>query len=146
MQVTLSNRDVLDGLILLQAFKERALPVALSYAMAKTVRKLKGLAEVISEERQRIVKEHQKVNSKGERILTEEGDVQLDDPLAFAEDIKSLFEEENEVDVHSISLSVLEGLKDVKGKSITPSTDEMEGLLLLQMLVDDSDSKDDSGE
>ncbi len=146
MQVILSNQDVSEGLILLQEFKKRGLPVALSYAMAKTVRKLKGLAEVISEERQRIVKEHQKVNSKGERILTEEGDVQLDDPLAFAEDIKSLFEEENEVDVHSISLSTIEGLKDREGKGITPSTDEMEGLLLLQMLVNDDDSEDDSGE
>ncbi len=39
--VTLSNRDITNGLELVTEFKQRHLPVPLSYAMAVTIRSFK---------------------------------------------------------------------------------------------------------
>ena len=143
MNVTLKNRDVSNGLVLVKEFLRRGLPVPLSYAMGVTVRKLKAVTESMVEERQRIVITHQKMDVEGNPVLTEGGDVTLASPLKFAEDIESLMKQENEVDVHQISLKKLGELKGRDGKAIEPSTEEMEGLLLLHMI---SEPEEESGE
>ncbi len=43
MNVKLRNKDIDSGLILVTEFTKRGLPVPLSFAIAKTIRKLKGV-------------------------------------------------------------------------------------------------------
>ena len=49
MEVILKNREVDQGLILITEFVKRGLPVKLSFAIAKTTRRLKEVIEVIEE-------------------------------------------------------------------------------------------------
>ena len=134
MLVTLSNRDISNGMALVQEFLKRGLPVPLSYAIGMTIRKLRGITEIMTEERQRIVDRFTEKDSKGERILSDTGEVSLTDALGFAVAIEGLMKEDNEVDVHVITLKTIEALKGQDNKPIRPSSEEMEGLLLLQML------------
>ena len=145
MLVSLSNRDISNGMVLAQEFLKRGLPVSLSYAIGMTIRKLRGITEQMAEERQRIVEAFTAKDSEGKRILSDTGDGSLTDTLGFAEAIEGLMKEENDVDVHVITLKTLEALKDQDSKPIRPSSEEMEGLLLLQML-DSGDEKDETEE
>ena len=144
MKVTLSNRDISNGLVLVQEFLKRGLPVPLSYAMGMTIRNLKSVAEGMAEERQRIVTEHQKTDAEGNRVLTETGDVvvALADPFGFAKEIETLLKQTNDVDVHQISLEKLKELKGRDNKVITPSTEEMEGLILLRIISETNDGEE----
>ncbi len=146
MRVVLSNRDVSNGLVLVQAFLKRGMPVPLSYAMGVTVRRLKEVTEEMVEERQRIVTAHQTLDSKGERVLDDDGNVVLSDPLKFSEEIETLLKQTNEVDVHQITLDRLEKLKGRDNKVIMPSPEEMEGLLLLKIVSDDDGAPADAGD
>ncbi|KKK82431.1 hypothetical protein LCGC14_2803450, partial [marine sediment metagenome] len=134
MIVILKNRDINVGLILLQEFMQRELPISLSYAMAKTIRKMKRFAELIEEKRQKLVVKHQQFDADDSPIRTDNGDIKLEDPTAFISDIEKLMNQTNEVDVYQIKLSKLLGLKDGKGKVIRPSIQEIDGLLLLSMI------------
>ena len=134
MLVTLSNRDISNGMVLVQEFLKRGLPVPLSYAIGMTIRKLRGITETMAEERQRLVDRFTAKDSEGNRILSDTGDGTLTDTLGFAAEIESLMKQENEVDVYVITLKKLEALKSRDNKPIQPSSEEMEGLLLLQML------------
>lgn len=140
MIVILKNRDINVGLILLQEFMQRELPISLSYAMAKTIRKIKGFAETIGEERQKLVVKHQQIDADDRPIHTDDG-VKLEDPTAFISDVEELMNQTNEVDVYQIKLSKLLELKDGKGKVIRPSIQEIDGLLLLSMIDEDKEEE-----
>jgi len=56
--------------------------------------------------------------------------------------------QETEIDVHQLKFKELENMKDGDGKKIQPSPEELEGLLLLQMLLEpeeDEDKKEEEG-
>ena len=148
MEVTLKNRDVDQGLVLVSEFVKRGLPVKLSFAIAKTIRKLKEVVEIIEEERRKLVNDHQLLDVDGKRVLDENDNIQFSDPVAFADDFRELMRQENTVDVHQIDYDKLTKMKDKDGKFIHPSTEEMEGLLLLQMIKEpeDKEEKDEKEE
>ena len=143
MEVTLKNRDVDQGLVLVSEFVKRGLPVKLSFAIAKTIRKLKEVVEIIEEERRKLVKEHQLLDVDGKRVLDENDNIQFSDPVAFGDDFRELMRQENTVDVHQIDYDKLTKMKDKDGKFIRPSTEEMEGLLLLQMIKEPEEEKEE---
>ena len=148
MDVKLKNREVDQGLALVAAFTKRGLPVKLSFAIAKTIRKLKEVVEVIEEERRKLVEKHQLTDVDGKRVLDENDNIQFSDPVAFGDDFRELMRQENKVDVHQIDYDKLTKMKDKDGKFIHPSTEEMEGLLLLQMIKEpeDKEEKDEKEE
>lgn len=134
MEVKLRNRDIDAGLILVTEFTKRGLPVPLSFAIAKTIRRLKGVVEVMMEERKKLVEQHALTDVEGKRIEDEEGNVKFGSPTAFADDFNELMKQESEVDVHQVDYEKLTKMKDRDGRLIQPSPQELEGLILLQML------------
>lgn len=131
--VTLSNRDITNGLELVTEFKKRRLPVPLSYAMAVTIRRFKTIVQTMFKERLNIISEHALRDSDGKQLD------EVKDQVAFNADIDSLLEQTNEVDVHQITLDRLQSLKGHDGKAIELSIDEQEGLILLSMIIDDGE-------
>ncbi len=136
MNVTLKNREIDQGLVLVSVFVKRELPVKLSFAIAKTIRKLKEVVEVITEERRKLVKKHQLTDVEGKTVADENGNIQFADPPAFADDFNELMKQESEVDVHQVDYEKLTKMKDRDGRIIQPSPEELEGLLLLQMVTE----------
>lgn len=146
MEVTLKNREIDQGLVLVTEFTKRGLPVPLSFAIAKTIRKLKGIVEIISEERGKLVKEHQLTDIEGKAVSDENGNIQFADPPKFADDFNELMKQENKVDVHQIDYDKLIKMKDKDGKIIQPSPEELEGLLLLQMIAEPEPEEEEEEE
>ena len=136
MEVKLRNRDIDAGLVLVTEFTKRGLPVPLSFAIAKTIRKLKGVVEVMLEERKKLVDQHALTDVSGKKIEDEQGNVKFASPTAFADDFNELMKQETEVDVHQIDYEKLTKMKDKDGRIIQPSPTELEGLLLLQMIME----------
>ena len=136
MNVALRNRDIDNGLVLVTEFTKRGLPVPLSFAIAKTIRKLKGVVEVMLEERKKLVDQHALTDVEGKRIEDEQGNVKFASPTAFADDFNELMKQETEVDVHQVDYEKLTKMKDRDGRLIQPSPQELEGLLLLQMIME----------
>ena len=143
MNVKLRNRDIDVGLILVTEFTKRGLPVPLSFAIAKTIRKLKGVVEVMQEERKKLIEQHALTDGEGKKIEDEEGNVKLTSPTAFAEDFDELMKQETEVDVHQVDYEKLTKMKDKDGRLIQPSPRELEGLLLLQMIKEPEPKEED---
>ena len=144
MNVTLRNRDIDNGLILVTEFTKRGLPVPLSFAIAKTIRKLRGVVEVMQEERKKLIDQHALTDVEGKKIEDEEGNVKLMSPTAFAEDFDTLMKQETEVDVHQVNYEKLTKMKDRDGRLIQPSPRELEGLLLLQMIKEEEKEDGDT--
>jgi hypothetical protein len=142
MEVKLRNRDIDAGLILVTEFTKRGLPVPLSFAIAKTIRRLKGVVEVMMEERKKLVEQHALTDVEGKRIEDEEGNVKFSSPTAFADDFNELMKQVTEIDVHQIDYERLAKMKDKDGKFIHPSPSELEGLLLLQMITEPKEEGD----
>lgn len=136
MDVKLRNRDIDSGLILVTEFTKRGLPVPLSFAIAKTIRRLKSVIEVMQEERKKLVDEHVLTDVEGKRIEDEEGNVKFTSPTAFADDFNELMKQVTEVDVHQVDYEKLTKMKDRDGRLIQPSPEELEGLILLQMITE----------
>jgi len=142
MNVTLKNRDIDRGLILLGPFVKRGLPVKLSFAIAKTTRRLKEVIDIIIDERKKLVKKHQLTDVEGNSVVDEAGNIQFARPSEFSDDFDELMKQENTVDVHQIDYEKLTKMKDVDGKIIQPSPEELEGLILLQMIVETEEEKE----
>ena len=136
MEVKLKNREIDQGLGLVKPFLAKGLPVKLSFAIAKTIRRLKDIVEVLIEERKKLVDQHQLTDVEGNAVADEAGNIQFASPSKFADDFNELMKQENEVDVHQIDYEKLTKMKDKDGKIIQPSPEELEGLLLLQMIIE----------
>ncbi len=143
MEVKLRNRDIDAGLILVTEFTKRGLPVPLSFAIAKTIRRLKGVVEVMMEERKKLVEQHALTDVEGKRIEDEDGGVKFTSPTAFADDFNELMKQESEVDVHQVDYEKLTKMKDRDGRLIQPSPAELEGLILLQMIKEPKEKEED---
>lgn len=146
MEVTLKNHDIDQGLALVTDFVKRGLPVKLSFAIAKTTRRLKEVIEVVTDERRKLIEKHQLLDVDGKRTLDEAGNILFSDPAAFGDDFRELMKQESKVDVHQIDYEKLCKMKDVDGKFIRPSPLEMEGLLLLQMIKEPKEETEEEGD
>ena len=146
MYVTLKNKEIDSGLVLIKPFVQRELSVKVSFAIGKTLRRLKDIVEVIQEERKKLIEKHQSTDNDGKRIETEEGNVKLTSALDFSDDYNELMKQETEVDVHQLEFEELEKMKDREGKKLQPTPEEMEGLLLLQMIVKEDEDEEEEKE
>ena len=146
MYVTLKNREIDSGLALIKPFVQRELSVKVSFAIGKTLRRLKDIIEVVQEERKKLIEKHQATDNEGKRIETEEGNVKLTSTLDFADDYNELMKQETDVDVHQLKFEELEKMKDKGGRKLQPTSEEMEGLLLLQMIVKEEKEEDEDDE
>ncbi len=141
MNVMLKNRDIDNGLGLIKTFNEReGISIKVSFAIAKTCRRLREVIEVMQEERKKLITKHQATDDEGNRILVEGGGgIKLTNSADFSDDFDELMKQETEVDVHQIDFDLLEKMKDREGKKVIPTPAELEGLLLLKMIKDEDD-------
>lgn len=141
MYVKLKNREIDSGLVLIKPFAQRGLSVKVSFSVAKTLRRLKDVIEIIQEERKKLIEKHQSTDNDGNRIENEDGSIKLISTAGFSDDYNELMKQETEIDVHQIKFEELEKMKDKDGKKLQPSPEELEGLLLLQMIEDEDEEE-----
>jgi len=147
MNVTLRNREIDRGLVLIKAFTQRGLPIKVSFAIGKTSRRLRGIQEVMQEERKKLIEKHQATDGEGKRIEDKEtGGIKLNSTLDFSDDFDELMKQETEVDVYQLKYEELEKMKDKDGQKMLVTSEEMEGLLLLQMLLEPEEEEKDKEE
>lgn len=146
MYVTLKNKDIDVGLVLIKPFIQREIPIKVSFAIAKTSKRLRDIVELIMEERKKLIIKHQATDNDGNRIEKENGNIKLISPANFSDDFDELMRQETEVDVHQINYEELMKMKDGNGKSMQPSPSELEGLLLLQMIKEEKEIGSDESD
>ncbi len=146
MHVMLKNREIDRGLTLIKPFTQRGLSVKVSFAIGKTCRRLREVIEVMQEERKKLVEKHQLTDNDGKRIEEKDGSIKLENIADFSDDFIELMKQETEVDVHQLQLEELEMMKDRDGKKLQPTPEEMEGLLLLQMIMGEEDKEEEEEE
>jgi len=147
MEVMLKNREIDRGLTLTKQFVQRGLSIKVSFAIGKTLRRLSGVIEVMQEERKRLIERHQATDSDGKRIEDKEiGGIKLNSTLDFADDFEELMKQETEVDVYQLQYEELEKMKDKDGQKMLVTPEEIEGLLMLQMLLEPEKEEKDKEE
>ena len=148
MNVKLRNKDIDNGLELIKTFTVReGISIKVSFAIAKTCRRLREAIEVMQEERKKLIKKHQATDDEGNRIIVEGEGIKLTNSADFSDDFDELMRQETEVDVHQIDFSLLEKMKDREGNKVVPTSRELEGLLLLKIIKDEDDEdKEDKDE
>lgn len=105
----LSNERILNSIQGLGEIAKKALPVKVSYAIAKNLAKIDSELKVYDGERAKLIEKYAKKDDKGKIKADENGQIQFKDLEGWSKDIKELLVIENEVDIHKFKLSELEG-------------------------------------
>ena len=106
----------------LQELKKKSLPVKISFAITRNLKKLAGEAEAFDEARMGIIRKYAKKKDNGDFDADAQGNVIIENPSACNAEIKELCEERIEViDFAMISLEELERCDGDQFDSLTPA-------------------------
>jgi len=106
----------------LQELKKKSLPVKVSFAITRNIKKLAGEAEAFDESRMDIIRKHAKKKDNGDFEADAQGNVIIVDPQACNAEIKDLCEEQiDNIDFAMISLEELERCDGDQFDSLTPA-------------------------
>lgn len=108
-KVKLSNRRLLEDIQRLGRISQKQLPVKISYAVAKNISKIESELKVYNKERQKLIDKYAKKDDKDNPIADEKGQIEFQNQKGWDKDIKILLDIENEIDVHTFSINLLEG-------------------------------------
>lgn len=106
----------------LQELKKKSLPVKVSFAITRNIKKLASEAEAFDEARMGIIRKYAKKKDNGEYDADAQGNVIIENPNACNAEIKELCEERIDVvDFAMISLEELERCDGDQFDSLTPA-------------------------
>lgn len=106
----------------LQELKKKSLPVKVSFAITRNIKKLASEAESFDEARMGIIRKYAKKKDNGEYDADAQGNVIIENPNACNAEIKELCEERIDVvDFAMISLEELERCDGDQFDSLTPA-------------------------
>lgn len=105
----LTNERMVNDAGLLGALSHKALPVKVSYAIAKNISKIENELKVYNEERQKLLNKYAEKNEKDEIIMNEDNSLKIakehiDD---WNKDIKELLDIKVEIDIHKFKFDDL---------------------------------------
>lgn len=114
----LSNRELLSNMQQLKVLAQRDLPIKVSYAIAKNMRKIEDELKPYEEERQRLLEKHGKKDNEGELITNKQGQVDFKNKKAWDKDISELLDIEVDITFHKFNIKHLEGREISPGELI----------------------------
>ncbi|MBV4438578.1 hypothetical protein [Clostridium tyrobutyricum] len=107
-KVKLSNRRLLEDRNALMEVSKKQLPVKVSYAIAKNLSRVNRELKVYDSERQKLIEKYSFKDLKGNPIADERGQIKFQDQKGWEKDIKDLLDIENEIDIHTFPMKLLE--------------------------------------
>jgi len=124
----LSNERILNDSSKLSEISKKELPVKASYAIAKNIAKLEAELKIYNKEREKLIEKYSQKDSEGKTIVGENNQVGLQkECLAdWSKDIQELLAIENEVNIHTFLIGVLDGC------SMTPAE-----LMTIDYMIED---------
>lgn len=115
----MQNKEIVDFLNTCVSMKNKSLPVRLAYAIKKNVAAVQEAASAYTAEREELIRRYAKKDKNGE-IMTEDDCYIMEDKERFGEDMSELLNIETEVEIHTVSISVVEKCdEDSKYDSLT---------------------------
>lgn len=115
----MQNKEIVGFLNTCVSMKNKSLPVRLAYAIKKNVAAVQEAASAYTAEREELIRRYAKKDENGE-IMTEDDCYIMEDKERFGEDMSELLNIETEVEIHTVSISVVEKCdEDSKYDSLT---------------------------
>lgn len=115
----MQNKEIVDFLNTCVSMKKKSLPVRLAYAIKKNVAAVQEAASAYTAEREELIRRYAKKDENGE-IMTEDDCYIMEDKERFGKDMSELLNIETEVEIHTVSISVVEKCdEDQKYDSLT---------------------------
>lgn len=115
----MQNKEIVDFLNTCVSMKKKSLPVRLAYAIKKNVVAVQEAASAYTAEREELIRRYAKKDENGE-IMTEDDCYIMEDKERFGKDMSELLNIETEVEIHIVSISVVEKCdEDPKYDSLT---------------------------
>ena len=115
----MQNKEIVDFLNTCVSMKKKSLPVRLAYAIKKNVVAVQEAASAYTAEREELIRRYAKKDENGE-IMTEDDCYIMKDKERFGKDMSELLNIETEVEIHNVSISVVEKCdEDPKYDSLT---------------------------
>lgn len=107
----LSNGKILNDSTKLAEIAQKQLPIKASYAIAKNLSKLEAELKTYNAERDKLIEKYSRKDEQGKTIIGENNQVgiQEDHLNDWNKDIQELLAIENEVNIHTFSIDVLDG-------------------------------------
>lgn len=103
----IKNRQIVEFMNGIQELKNKKLPVKLGYAILKNERILESCAVGYEQERHKILEQYVAKDEDGEFIV-KDNHYDIADLKGFGEELNSLMEIENEVNLHTVNYGCIE--------------------------------------
>lgn len=115
----MKNSEIVAFLNTCAGLREKRLPVRLAYAIKKNMAAVQEAATAYMEEREELIARYAKKDKKGE-YLVKDSCYAFENKDEFEKDMSELLNIETEVEIHTVSISVVEKCdEDPKYDSLT---------------------------
>lgn len=123
----LSNGRILNDAQSLGSISNKELPIKVSYAIAKNISKIESELKVYNTQKQKLIEKYSEKGEDGKTLIDAENKIKIQDEYLenWNRDIEELLAIENEVDIHTFDISLLEGF------SMSPSE-----LMLIDYMIE----------
>ena len=123
----LSNERILNDAQSLGSISNKELPIKVSYSIAKNISKIESELKVYNTQKQKLIDKYSEKGEDGKTLIDAENKIKIQDEYLenWNRDIEELLAIENEVDIHTFDISLLEGF------SMSPSE-----LMLIDYMIE----------
>lgn len=126
--MNIKNKEIITIYKGISTIKSKHLPVRVGFAINKNLSALNGVAQIYEEERRKILDKYCEKDENGQ-LLTKNNEFVISDKEMYASEINDLLNIENDVDIHTISISDLEKCDEDRYDVLTPN--ELESLTFM---------------
>ena len=105
----LTIRKILNDTNSLAAISQKQLPVKVSYAIAKNIKKIESELKIYNEERQKLIDKYCIKDDEGKNVIDENNNLKIADEHleAWNKEINELMDIEVDIDIHKFNLDSL---------------------------------------
>ena len=103
----MKNSEIVAFLNICTDLRQKRLPVRLAYAIKKNTAAVQEAASAYTAEREELIRRYARKDEKGE-IMTEDDCYIMEDKESFGKDMSELLNIETEVEIHTVSIAVVE--------------------------------------
>ncbi|AAK79147.1 hypothetical protein BJV85_002822 [Clostridium acetobutylicum] len=106
----ITNREMINGISGMQQLMKKELPIRASYALMKNKNKVNSVLKNFDEISKKLTDKYVKRDENGNPLKDKKGLPKSDNQEQWNKDFEELLDIENEIDVHQISISDLQGV------------------------------------
>lgn len=107
----MKNKEIVTFLNTCAGLKQKHLPVRLAYAIKKNITAVQEAAAAYTAEREDLISRYAQKDDSGENLMEDDHYI-IEDKNGFEKDIVELLDIETEVEIHTVSISVVEKCDD----------------------------------